>query len=118
MELTEFYTKLEAMEGGWQQLTAMNKAIRRHEAGVGSWCPITAVAESETGTHYTMWEWGRAAIAIGLDSADAQGIVDAADRALPWGNKTQAEIAGEIRKQLLKATGLQEWPLEMDWPQL
>jgi hypothetical protein len=110
MELKEFFSKLYDLDLEWQQLTAMTRQIRRHDPGVGSWCPITAVVESETGTHYTMWDWGRAAQTIGLSSEDAQGIVDAADR-IPGKHYVDAKNPKrqlEIRKQLLEATGLQE----------
>ena len=98
----------------WQQLGAVTSAIRRHKNGVGTWCPITAVAEKETGTHYTIWNWGSAAAAIGLGSGDAQGIVDASDAYIFEGkeqrsNSKRLERQGEIRKELLEATGLHEW---------
>jgi hypothetical protein len=119
MELKEFYSKLYGLDLVWQQLTAMVGAIRRHQNGVGTWCPITAVAESETGTHYTIWDWGRAAKDIGLQSGDAQGIVDAAD-AIPAdhfsGHPKRVARQEEIRKELLEATGLQEWVINEGLP--
>lgn len=114
MELKQFYRKLYDLGIVWQQLGAVTSAIRRHKAGVGTWCPITAVAEQETGTHYTIWNWGHAAKAIGLQSGDAQGIVDASDAYVFEGreqrsNSKRIERQGEIRKELLEATGLHEW---------
>jgi hypothetical protein len=112
MELKVFYSKLYDLDLVWQQLGPVTGAIRRHTNGVGSWCPITAVAEKETGTHYTIWDWGRAAKDIGLQSGDAQGIVDASDN-IPAnhfsGHPKRVARQVEIRKEILEATGLQEY---------
>ncbi len=118
MELKEFYSKLYGLDLEWQPLTAMVGAIRRHHIGVGTWCPITAVAESETGTHYTIWDWGRAAKAIGLGSGDAQGIVDASDAATLTAliRGKRRERGEEIREQILEATGLTEWHVNEGLP--
>ncbi len=109
MELKQFYRKLYDLGMVWQQLGAVTSAIRRHKAGVGTWCPITAVAEQETGTHYTIWNWGYAAKAIGLGSGDAQGIVDASDSYVFASTDKRVERQQEIRRELLEATGLHEW---------
>lgn len=112
MKLPEFYIKLYDLALKWQPLGGVTGAIRRHKIGVGTWCPITAVAEKETGTHYTIWDWGKAAGDIGLQSGDAQGIVDASDN-IPAnhfsGHPKRVARQKEIRKELLEATGLQEY---------
>ena len=89
MTIPEFLQRLRATEGPWE---LVNGAIR-----CGGHCPLTRVVDHPDVPNIFGWE--DAADRLGLDSNDAQAIVDAADRA-----KDEEGYDPKLRRRLLNAT--------------
>lgn len=65
------------------------------------YCPITLVAKKMFGLEFEIGEWDQAAYKLGLDSSDAQKIVDASDNNLEYSPAELTHLRSQIQMAVL-----------------
>lgn len=97
----EFFAALAKCRNGWKIGRALGSI--RH----GLHCPVTAVAESETGEEFEISQYQAAADTLGLPKGLADRIANAADC---HGRHCLGSCSAEprLRKRILAALGLSE----------